>query len=197
MKKSFSILGLLMLISSVVFADGIDNPLVPSNMAIVKTSTGARIIYSTEKLSLVHIRIYNTSGKEVFSDIIKGKASFSRLYNLTNLPEGEYRLVMEDENGVREEMFSTNEESAKGKVEVLSSTIYTKKLRKCLVTLYSLDDADVSVVLRDSNKNVLASDAVSVNGQAARLFSLDRISGPITVEVSDENGVVRSSVIGN
>ena len=182
------------MISSVVLAGGIDNPLVPSNMAIVKTNTGARVIYSTEKLSLVHIRIYNTDGKEVFSDVIKGKSSFSRLYNLTSLPQGEYRLVMEDENGVREEMFSTNE---KKKVEVLSGTIYSKELQKCLVTFYSLADADVNVTLRDSNNNVLASDAVYVNGQAARLFKLDRVTGPITVEVSDENGVVRSSVIGN
>jgi len=182
------------MISSVVLAGGIDNPLVPSNMAIVKTNTGARVIYSTEKLSLVHVRIFNTSGKEVFSDVIKGKASFSRLYNLTNLPQGEYRLVMEDENGVREELFSTRE---KNKVEVLSTTIYSKKLQRCLVTFYSQGDADVNVTLLDSDKNILASDVVSVNGQAARAFKLDRVGGPITVEVSDESGVLRSSVIGN
>jgi hypothetical protein len=193
MKKSFSILGLLILISSVVLAGGIDNPLVPSNMAIVKTNTGARVFYSTEKISQVRIRIYHIENdQEVFSDFIKSKASFSRLYNLTNLPEGQYRVVMEDENGIREEIFSNRK-----KVEVLSSIIYSKKHQKCLVTLYSEHDADVNVTVFDQNKKVLNSGALSVNGQAEKLFNLEKIDGPLTVEVSDANGVVRTSVIAN
>ncbi|HEU5291658.1 MAG TPA: hypothetical protein VFU05_13505 [Cyclobacteriaceae bacterium] len=192
MKKSFSILGMLMLISSVVLAGGIDNPLVPSNMAIVKTNTGARVFYSTEKSSKVRIRIYDTDDKEVFSDVIKSKENFSRLYNLKNLPEGEYRVVMEDENGIREELFSTRK-----KVEVLSSIIYSKTQQKCLVTFFSQDEADVSVTLLDKNKKVLASDELSVNGQAAKLFNLEQLKGPVTVEVSNANGIVRTSVIGN
>ena len=181
-----------MLISGVVLAGRIDNPLVPSNMAIVKTSTGARVFYSTEKISQVHIRIYNADDKEVCSDFIKSKESFSRLYNLTNLPEGEYRVVMEDENGIREELFSTRKE-----VKVLSTIIYARKLQKCLVTFYSRDNADVNVTLLDSERNVLSSDVLSINGQAARLFSLDQVHGPVTVKVSDGNGVIRSSVISN
>jgi hypothetical protein len=190
MKKTFLIFGALLLLSSVVLAGGIDNPVVPSNMAIVKTSTGARIFYTTEKNSEVHVRIYNADEREVLSDVIKSKASFSRLYNLINLPEGEYRVVMEDESGIREERFSTRKE-----VEVLSSIIYAKELQKCLVTLFTQNDTDVSVTLLDSNNNVLASDGLTVNGQASRLFNLDQLVGPITVQVSDGNGVVRSSVI--
>src|SRR5688572_6515380 len=193
MKKSFSILGMLIMISSVVLAGGTDNPLVPSNMAIVKTNTGARIFYSTEKISQVQVRIYDAADdKEVFSDLIKSKESFSRLYNLMTLPEGEYRVVMEDENGIREEVFSNRK-----KVEVLSTIIYAKNVQKCLVTFYSQDGADVNVKLFDKNRNVLSSDVFSVDGQAARLFSLEKISGPVTVEVSDGNGLLRSSVIGN
>lgn len=181
-----------MLISSVVLAGGIDNPLVPSNMAIVKTNTGARVFYSTEKVSHVQIRIYDANEKEVFSDVIKSKASFSRLYNLQSLPEGQYRVVMEDENGIREELFSNRK-----KVEVLSSIIYSKKHQKCLVTLYSEQEADINVAVLDKNRNVLTSGALFVNGQAARIFNLEKIQGPLTVEVSDGNGVLRSSVIGN
>jgi len=193
MKKSLSIFGLLILISSVVLAGGIENPLVPSNMAIVKTNTGARVFYSTEKTSQVHIRIYSVGDdKEVFSDVIKSKESFSRLYNLMNLPLGEYRVVMEDENGIREELFSNRKN-----VEVLSSIIYAKKQQKCLVTLFSQNDADVTVTLLDKNKNVLTSDVLSVNGQAAKLFSLEQINGPVTVEVSNADGLVRSSIIAN
>lgn len=193
MKKSLSILGMLILISSVVLAGGIDNPLVPSNMAIVKTNTGARVFYSTEKVSQVRIRIYNVEDEqEVFSDVIKSRATFSRLYNLQSLPEGEYRIVMEDENGIREELFSNRK-----KVEVLSSIIYSKKHQKCLVTLYSEQEADISVRVLDKDKNVLNSGALFVNGQAAKLFNLEQINGQLTVEVFDGSGVLRSSVIGN
>ena len=192
MKKSLSILGMLIMISSAVLAGGTDNPLLPSNMAIVKTNTGARVFYSTEKVSHVQIRIYDANEKEVFSDVIKSKASFSRLYNLQSLPEGQYRVVMEDENGIREELFSNRK-----KVEVLSSIIYSKKHQKCLVTLYSEQEADINVAVLDKNRNVLTSGALFVNGQAARIFNLEKIQGPLTVEVSDGNGVLRSSVIGN
>jgi hypothetical protein len=97
---------------------------------------------------------------------------------------------MEDENGKREEMLNTDKE-----VKVLSSVIHAKKLQKCLVTLYSQDEAAVKITLTDSNKNILAADNFSIDGQAVRLFNLKEVSGPILVEVSDRSGVVRSSVI--
>lgn len=190
MKKSFSILGVLIFISSVVLAGGIENPLMASNMAITKTTSGARVIYQTEGLSSVEIKIYDQNNNEIFSDIVKSKESFSRVYNLSNLPVGQYRVSMEDEHGRREETFSTDK-----KIEVLSSVIYAKKLQKCLVTLYSQDEADVKITLMDSNKNTLAADNFSVDGQSVRLFNLAKVSGPVFVEVSDKNGLIRSSVI--
>ena len=73
--------------------------------------------------------------------------------------------------------------------------IYAKKLQKCLVTLYSLNVADVKITLTDRNKNILAADNFSVDGQSVRLFNLEKVNGPVFVEVSDRNGLIRSSVI--
>lgn len=190
MKKLFSVFVVLMIMGSAVLAGGIENPLVPSNMAITKTTSGARVIYQTEKPSSVQIKIYDDRDHEVFSDVVKSNESFSRVYNLTNMPEGIYRVSMEDENGKREETFSTHK-----KVELLSSVIHAKKLNKCLVTLYSKGLTDARITLKDGNRNVLAADNFSVNGQSVRLFNLEKVNGPVYVEVSDKNGVIRSSVI--
>ena len=179
-----------MFTSSVVLAGGIENPLMASNMAITKTTSGARIIYQAEGLSSVEIKIYDHKNNEIFSDIVKSKESFSRVYNLSNLPVGEYRVSMEDEHGKREETFSTDK-----KIEVLSSVVYARKLKKCLVTLFSKGESDVKITLMDSDKNVLAADNFSVDGQSVRLFNLEKLSGPVFVEVSDRNGLIRSSVI--
>ncbi|MFZ2906548.1 MAG: hypothetical protein WAZ98_10130 [Cyclobacteriaceae bacterium] len=190
MKKSFSVFVVLMVMGSVVLAGGIENPLMPSNMAITKTISGARVIYQTEKPSSVLIKIYDGQDQEVFSDVVKSNESFSRVYNLTNMPEGIYRVSMEDENGKREETFNTHK-----KIELLSSVIHSKKLNKCLVTLYSQGTTEAKITLKDDNRNVLAADNFTVNGQSVRLFNLEKVNGPVYVEVSDKNGVIRSSVI--
>lgn len=190
MKKTQTLFVVLLLMGSVVLAGGTENPLLPTNMAIMKTTTGVRVYYKAEKVGKVKISIYDDESKEIFSEEVKSRTDFMRPYNLSNLDKGTYRVVIEDENGKREEVIDTHKE-----VKVLSSVIHAKKLQKCLVTLFSQDEADVKITLTDSNKNVLASDNFSIDGQAVRLFSLEKVSGPILVEVSDQNGVIRSSVI--
>jgi hypothetical protein len=190
MKKLFSVFVVLMVMSSVVLAGGIENPLVPSNMAITKTTSGARVIYQTAKPSSVQIKIFDHTNREVFSDVVKSNESFSRNYNLSNLPPGEYRLSMEDEDGMREETFSTLKN-----VELLSSIIHAKKLKKCLVTLYSRGETAVKITLKDSNEKLVAADNFSVDGQSVRLFNLEKVKGPVFVEVSGQHGLVRSLLI--
>ena len=110
MKKTFSILVMLMMISSVVLAGGTLGPsetTKSSKMAIVKSGDGVKVFYKPSEIGKVKVTIYNNKNNVVFSEEVKSRLGFVRPYNLNNLPEGEYRVVMQDENETREEIVST------------------------------------------------------------------------------------------
>jgi hypothetical protein len=190
MKKLPFVFSLLMLISGVVFA-GIENPAPVSGIAILKSGDIVKVLYKGQKPSKVSVVILDEKNHVVFSESVNKRADFVRPYNLSNLPEGDYKIVVEDENGKREDNIRHGKENSK----VLSSIIHAREKQKCAVTLFSKVEAQVKITITDSQKNLLASDSFSVNGQSSRLFNLENVKGPLFVEVTDENGTVRSSTI--
>lgn len=194
MKKTFSILGVLIMISSVVLAGGIENPSTKTseNTAFVETLTGVKVYYKSDKVTKVKVTIYDEQNKEVFSEEVKSRNGFIRPYNLDNLKEGDYRVVLEDENGTSEKIVSNVREQA----VVLASVVNARKNHgKCLVTLFTKGEADVSVKLLDADRNEIASESYRISGQSSKLFNLADVKGAVFVEVSDSKGLVKSATI--
>lgn len=193
MKKVLSIFVALMTFSGVVLAGRIDtNPLTTSSTAIVKTNTGAKVYYKSEKTGKVKVTIYDERNKEIFEEEVKYRTGFVRPYNMENLPEGNYKVVLEDEQGIIEKTISNVSVSA----SVLAAVINARKdLDKCMVTLYSEGKSDVTVRLLDKNRRELTSKNSTVNGQSSLLFNLANLTGVISVEVSDKAGVIKLSTL--
>jgi hypothetical protein len=192
MKRIFATFGLLIMISSVVLAGGTENPSTTSNTAIVRTTDGVRVFYKSEKVAKVKVTIYNQSGERVFFEEVKSRLGFSRPYNLTNMPQGDYRVVLEDENGTSEKIISNVKESAKVMAAVINAR---KEYNRCLVTLYSNRESEVTVRLLDTNANELAVENYTVSGQSSKLFNLANFKGAVSVEVSDANGIIKTTTL--
>ena len=191
MKKIRLVFGALMLISSVVLADGIENPSPFSGVSIFKNGDVVRVLYKGDKPTKVNVVIFDEQNRIVFSEGVKKRSEFIRPYNLSNLPEGNYRIVVEDENGKHEESVNHVKES----VKVLSSIVNAKEKQKCLVTLFSKGEANVQVTLTDAQKKILASDLCTVNGQVSKLFDLKNVQGPVTVQITGKDGTVQTKII--
>jgi flagellar hook assembly protein FlgD len=189
MKKLVVMFGVLMIISRVAFAGGVNTPKATSTSVSMKGEI-VKIFYRSEnsnKSDKVKVTIYDASSKAVFTEEIKRKSTFIRPYNLENLPYGEYTIVLEDKNGRTEEKVMFAKES----VDVRASIIHKKESRKAMVTVFSSGETEVTYSVLDINNNVLYSKSEKVNGQAAKYFNLEKVKGAVTVQVSDSQGLLK------
>ncbi len=190
MKKVLSILAMLILISSVVLAGKDPNPSESSNMAIVKCGDVVKVFYKKTNAEKVRVTIYNDEDQAVFSEELKSQSGFVRPYNLASLPEGEYRVVMQGESEKREESVSNMKEYARPLAGVIKPNA-----NQLVVTLFSKEGKDLNVTLLDDQQNVLFSEKYTVEGQASKLFNLRKVKGAVSVEVSDEAGIIKSTTL--
>jgi hypothetical protein len=180
MRKIALVFGWLVM-SSVVFAGVEENPKLTNGMTVLKMGNVVKVMYSGLEERTVNVTIYNSRNKAVFHEEVKGLSAFVRPYNLIALPKGEYRIVINDGTDTFEETVSFS----KVKPEVLSSVIKSAK-DKFLVTLYSAQEANVQILLRDDSSNILYSDWVKVKGGSSRLFNLKNISSAVSVDLISE-----------
>lgn len=100
--KTQMIAVLLTVLSTVAFATGDEKDKLNAKASVEVKMEGSQIfnlIYKGENSEKVDIRIYDESKRLVFSESIKKYDAFSRPYNLSNLPEGIYTVVVKDANG--------------------------------------------------------------------------------------------------
>lgn len=185
---------MLILVGSVVLAGGNPNPSESSTMAIVKSGDVVKVFYKNAETAKVKITIYDEDNKSVFAEEVKSRNGFIRPYNLADLPEGEYRVVMQDENEKREESISTIHDAVTVNERALAGFVKLSK-DKLLVTLFSKSENDLRVTLFDNNRNILLSEHYNVNGEASKLFSLKNVSGAVVVEVTDKDGLIKSTTM--
>lgn len=158
-----------------------------SNTTITLKGEVVKLFYRSENSDKVKVSILDASANVVFSEEIKNKPNFVRPYNLEKLPYGEYTIVLEDKNGKSEEKVSYK----KPKTETYATIIGRKEKHKCLVTLFSKGETEVTYRVLDIHNNVLYSQSETINGQAAKSFNLNKTKGAVTVEVSDSNGLLK------
>lgn len=186
---------MLICISSFVLAGGMPDPSKPapstSNMAIVKNGTIVKVFYKKPDAGKVKVSIYKVdSGEAVFSEELKGRDGFVRPYNLRELPKGEYRVVMQDDSEKREEVINNSIPRAQA-----SASIIKANENQFAVLLYSKLKNQVKVTLYDDDKNILLSQVYEVEGGASKLFNKKQLEGNVTVEVSDENGIIKTATV--
>jgi len=100
MKKISALLGGVLL-CTFVFARGIDKPIKGSSVAVtnVSGSTLYKVYYKSERRGKVKVSIINEKGNTIFYETINKVDGFLRPYNFEELPEGQYSIKVEDENG--------------------------------------------------------------------------------------------------
>jgi hypothetical protein len=185
MKKTLSVLAVLMVVSSVVFARRLDNPGTAPSAAVVKIGTTFKLYYKGSQQADVKVSILDAGNHLVFSETIKDVDGFVRPYNFSHLPEGDYTIKISDKNGRMIENITYKQE----KSEALSHLLKVAGTNaKYLLTVVNKEQGDVTIRIYDNSNNVIYNKKEAVSSDFARIYNLEGIDGEFTFEVTDASG---------
>jgi hypothetical protein len=185
MKKTLSVLLVLMVFSSVVFARRLDNPGATPSAAVVKTGSTFKLYYKGSQQADVKVSILDAGNHLVFSETIKDVEGFVRPYNFENLPEGDYTIKISDKNGRQIEKISYKQE----KSEALSHLLKVAGTdAKYLLTVANRGESDVTVRIYDNANKMIYSQKEKVSSDFAKVYNLEGIGGEFIFEVTDATG---------
>lgn len=189
MKKILSVLVVLMVISSVVFARRMDNPSTTAGVAVMKNGTTFKLYYKGLQQSDVKVSILDASDNVVFSEVIRKVEGFVRPYNFSNLPEGKYSIEISDKSGQYTEKVSYN----KGKVDILANLVKVSGTTdKYLLTIPNKQSEKINVRIVDDTNNVIYDQTEKIVNDFAKVYNLERFSGKFIFEITDSKGITKS-----
>jgi hypothetical protein len=180
MKKIFSLLSVLFIFSTMVFATGKDDPSAESsNMAVTKSGSMVKVYYKSDSPSLTKIEIIDKEGRSVFSETLKSKQGFMRPYNLSSLPAGTYTVKVSDDSGVKSELVTIGaEETMPYVVKKIQSDMNKYAL---LIPGGNADQAVVSIYESD---RLIHRHTENVKSGFAQIYNLKQIQGDISFVVT-------------
>jgi uncharacterized protein YfaP (DUF2135 family) len=151
-----------------------------------------KVQYVSEQKGTVGVTILDKKNEIVFSEEITSTGSFIRPYNFSNLAEGEYTIVLKDENGEQRQTinYSTSKTNAFAHVTAVPNqdakfwlNIVTNGEQKMHVRIYSLKG------------DLLHEQSEVVAGSYSKIFNVSQLNQPSVVfEVSNDNGTVYTSL---
>jgi hypothetical protein len=151
-----------------------------------------KVRYVSEQKGTVVVSILDKKNAIVFQEEIYSNGSFIRPYNFSNLAEGEYTIVMKDENG--EQRQTINYAVAKSNCFAHVTEIRNQK-NKYWLNIVNNGEEKMSVSIYSLTGELLHKQSVTVDGSYSKIFNVSQLNQPAVVfEVSDNNGVVYTSL---
>jgi hypothetical protein len=186
--KKISLLMAGVLLCTLVFARGIDGPIKGSSVAVTNIigSTLYKVYYKSERLGKVKVSIMDENGNTLFNETMNKVDGFLRPYNFEGLPEGQYTVKVEDENGKTVEKVNYK----LGRVDKL---IHVQKLageNKYMLSIASPKPEDVFIYIFDEKDNLIHNEIQFIKGEFAQVYNLKDVPS-FTIEVYDKFGVVK------
>jgi 5-hydroxyisourate hydrolase-like protein (transthyretin family) len=181
---------MLILLSSVVFAGGIEDPKASSNMAMMKKGNShVQIFYKGNKSAKVQIAIYDAEKKLKFSEVVRNTDGFSRPYDLSKLAAGEYTIEMNDGVNTIVERVDTKEIKSSFVSQVVK---IQGKENKYLVTVADKNASSLIIRIESPEGNVLFEHADVMSRQYAKVFALPDSCNNCSFIVKNDKGEVLS-----
>lgn len=134
----------------------------------------------------VEVSILNDKNETVFSEGINSTGSFVRPYNFSNLPYGDYTIVVKDQVGEYNEKVSY---SATKLVNYTYLAALPNQENKYWLNVRNNGQEEVSVRILSKDGVLLYENAVIVNGAYNTVFNLSKVksNGGVIFEVTDGN----------
>jgi hypothetical protein len=191
MKKSVSLLAVLMVMSTMIFARRLDTPaaVAASGMAVMKTGSIFKVFYKGNKENTVKVTILNSDKEIVYKEIVKNTAGFARPYNFVNLPEGDYSIEVNDETGTRIERVSYHTGSVQKLAHLSRLNGDTERF---ILTVSNKDSENLEIKIYNEDQTLIYSGSEKIKGDFAKIYNLEKITGKVSFEISDDKGVTKT-----
>jgi hypothetical protein len=190
MKNIFFSLVTLIMVSSVMSANGFDKPKSSTTgMAIMKTGSTFKLFYKGAKAGNVRVTIYDNEGNAVFEETIHKMESFVRPYNFSSLVEGEYTIALTDEEGKLVE--KVNYVNVKTK-RLMNLVKVTGTKSKYMLSISNKGADALTVRIYDGGHNLVYQETERVSGDFAKVYDLKNLDKGFSFDVTDKNGVSKS-----
>ncbi|MFZ6014203.1 MAG: hypothetical protein ACOYXT_27925 [Bacteroidota bacterium] len=189
MKKIFSLLMALVVISSSAFANGPDEPKAAVNMAVIKSGSMIKLLYKGAKPGTVKVTIYDNKNVVVFTEILRNLEGFMRPYNFSSLPEGEYAIELATDEGKQVEKVNY----FAGKVERVAKLV---KLagggQKFMLSVPNKQDDVLTIRIFDEAGAAIYDSKETIKGDFAKVYDLNKVTGKVLFEIVDKNGITKT-----
>lgn len=187
MKKSVSTLLLLTLVSGVVLAGGIEDPKAVTKVAVMKKGNNLiQLFYKSERSANVEVAIYNEKNELRFKETIRKSVGFSRPYNMSELSQGTYRIVVSDGTQRFEETITT----AEAVPQMLSHKVALED-NKFMLMVSNAAPQKIQIEVVDKEGKVLFKGTESPAVQHSKVFSVENAVKGGTITITNGLGEVQ------
>jgi hypothetical protein len=188
MKKILSVLIMLGVTSSVVWAGSVEKPGATPHFAIVKEGATFKLIYKGAQPMDVKVHIRDEHNNIVFTEVLRRIDGFVRPYNFSKLPEGIYSIAISNQLGTQVESVQYDG----SRQEALAHLTKVAGSEKYVLTVPRRDSNGFTVRIYDSANRVIYDKEESSAGDFAKVYNLDELSGKFLLEVTHENGATKT-----
>lgn len=188
MKKIY-VLAAAVLFSTAVFAGGApDKPASATGVAVMKQGESVfKVIYKGAQATNVKVSIYDAGNKLVLSETIKRMDGFMRPYEFEGMNEGEYTVVVADQDGERTEKISYGDAGMKRLVNVVKISGDDR----FLLTVAGKGEGKVNINIFDGDDALVHHETRAFSKSFGQVYRLKNVKRDVTFEISDEHGSKR------
>jgi uncharacterized cupredoxin-like copper-binding protein len=188
--KKIMVLVVSVLFSTLVFANGTTDKAASSTVAVMNYGSNSfKVFYKAQKSGNVTVSIRNEKGEIVYSEKLLKIDGFIRPYNFENLPAGQYSIQIENQEGKQVEKVNFGA----GKVEkIVTIAKVPSDEGRYLLSGFSKGADNISVHIYDAEGKTIYTEDRKVDGRFQQIYNLKNIKGSFSIEVSDDNGVLKS-----
>ena len=154
-----------------------------SRIEIVKKGEVFKVIYQGPAKATVNVSKLNADNLSVFSEKIVSPGSFIRPYNFSKLPKGDYKICVDDQNGVHvEKLCNTESKDVEAHLEVNRNELlaHVSKLQnennKYLVCVPHQRETELEIRIYDQDQQLVFTEKKAVDN-FAKVYTLKNLAG--------------------
>jgi len=155
-----------------------------SKVAVVRNGEVFKVIFKSQEESTVKVTILDNDRTPIFTEKIFSHGEFVRPYNLSNLPQGDYKICIDDQNGEHvEKVCSTEPGIVRREREVADKAMIAHVLKiqgadnKYLVSIPHQNEGEAEIHIYDQRNQLIYTEKLTLDSDFAKVYALQNLDG--------------------
>jgi hypothetical protein len=182
--KKFILVSAVCLFVTILSFGGNGDKVIAPGFSVIQHGPVLKVLYKGIKSNRVKVSILDSRMHSIFSETMMKTEGFTRPYNLSNLPEGEYTIEVTDESGSASKKVVLKRKKNEKSFKV--SKVHGED-GKVLLTIGKLAQG-FQIQIVDSHGDIIYKEERDLKGDFAQVYDISSLRGGATVIVSDSHG---------